>query len=204
MTPRLVAHLAAPSPSPAAGAVAEEAPSAMVLESVVAPVFSVPSGLKATMPLSIRPWGRLGSVCTSDGGSARTSAYHWLGVADFSKSTTTVREPPFESDTGTVTEKSGFTPVALLLAYSVMLTSVAGEVAGLTSALYPGAEAVPAPALVAGAVTGWSALRLAATVPSVVGWALLATCRMLIGERLPRFAESTEMDPLTSAGQPSR
>ena len=40
-----------------------------------------------------------------------------------------------ESDTGTVTEKSGLTPVELLLANSVMLTSVAGEVAGLTSAL---------------------------------------------------------------------
>ncbi len=102
---------------------------------MVLAVFSEPSGLKATMPLSIRPWGRLGSVCTSDGGSARTSAYHWFGVLDFSRSTTTVRDPPLESDTGTVIEKSGFTPVALLLAYSVMLTAVAGEVAGLTSAL---------------------------------------------------------------------
>ncbi len=135
LTPSEVAHLAADSPAPAVGVAADEAPSFKVVESVVAPVFSVPSGLKATTPLSIRPWGRLGSVWTADDGSARTSAYHWLATFDFRKSTTTLRVPPLESDTGMVTEKSGLMPVAGLLAYSVMLTWVTGVVAGSTSAL---------------------------------------------------------------------
>ncbi len=135
LTPRPVDHLAALSPSPAFGAVAVEAPSVSVVDRVVLALSSVPSGLKATMPLSIRPGDRLGSVVTSDGGSARTSAYHWLAVPDFRKSTTTLRVPPLESDTGMVSEKSGFTPVDGSLAYSVMLTPIAGVVAGLTSAL---------------------------------------------------------------------
>ncbi len=63
---------------------------------------------------------------------------------------------------------------------------------------------MPAPALVAAELTDWSAFRLAAIVPSLVGWALLATCRMLIGDRLERLAESVLIAPVESAGQPSR
>ncbi len=63
---------------------------------------------------------------------------------------------------------------------------------------------MPAPALVAAELTAWSAFRLAVMAPSEVGWAPLATCRMLIGDRLERLAESVLIVPVESAGQPSR
>ncbi len=95
----------------AVGAVAEEAPRLSVLGSVVLAASMLPSGLKATVPEVIIPGGAVGSVSSAVAGSVRTSAYHWLGVVDFRKSTTTLRWPPLESDTGRVMEKSGLIPV---------------------------------------------------------------------------------------------
>ena len=57
---------------------------------------------------------------TSLAGTARISASHWLGVALFRKSISTVRLPPLESEIGTCMEKSGFTPAEVDGSYMAM------------------------------------------------------------------------------------
>ncbi len=78
-------------------------------------------GLNATMPVAIWPLERPEPVTTSEAGIATSSAYHWFGVDDFSRSSCTVCWPPCESESGTWMLKSGCTPVALLLSYIAML-----------------------------------------------------------------------------------
>ena len=81
---------------------------AAVLEKIGAKVE--PVGEKATMPVAIWPWDSPVPVWRSPAGTDRTSAYHWLAIVDFRKSSSTVCGPPWLSATGIWIEKSGFTP----------------------------------------------------------------------------------------------
>ena len=69
------------------------------------------------MPVFSWPLERPAPVTTSLAGTARISAYHWLGTLLFRKSTCSVRLPPLESEAGIWTEKSGFTPVPRSASY---------------------------------------------------------------------------------------
>src|SRR5206468_9052616 len=67
-----------------------------------------------TCALPIWPLTRGAAGCTSLGGTARISAYHWFGVVLFRKSTSKVRWVPWESEMGICSEKSGLTPVLVI------------------------------------------------------------------------------------------